>query len=316
MAGGLDDVHPIVGMLGRRAGTTVVAPPGSEPGHWAGAPSAVWHNGTFWLAYRLRRPVDAGRGYANVIARSEDGFHFETVAQVTSSQFESASLERPALAAAPDGTWRLFVSCSTERTKHWWVEMLTAFTPEGFGGRGRVVLPGDDLTAWKDPVVLPASAGQGGKAADEWRMWACRHHIANPDEADRMESWYATSVDGERWELRRTALSPTQGTWDERGVRVTAVLPSRDGRWLALYDGRASAKENWEERTGAAISVGDAPDHFEALHRGPLVRSPSVRYVSPVVTEDGDWFVYYEIARDDGTHELQVQHLLGGRCVK
>ncbi len=30
-------------------------------------------DGTFWLAYRLRRPVGVGRGYANVVARSDDG---------------------------------------------------------------------------------------------------------------------------------------------------------------------------------------------------------------------------------------------------
>lgn len=310
MAGDLGAVHPIAGVLGRHPGETVVPPPGTEPGYWAGAPSAVWRDGTIWLAYRLRRPVGDGRGYANVIARSEDGYHFETVAEVNSSQFGSASLERPALVAAPDGTWRLYVSCSTEGTKHWWVEMLTAPSPERFGGgRGSVVLPGDDVTAWKDPVVVPAGPGPKGDGTAEWRMWACRHDIANADEADRMESWYATSVDGEHWVLHRIALGPSEGTWDQRGARMTAVVPRGSGEgWLAFYDGRASAEENWEERTGVAISVGEAPDHFRALSGGPLVRHPSLRYVSPVATPDGAWFVYYELARDDGTHELQVQY--------
>jgi hypothetical protein len=189
--------------------------------------------------------------------------------------------------------------------------MLAAPSPDRFGGgRGSAVLPGDDVTAWKDPVVIQAGAGRMDEGGGEWRMWVCRHDIANPDEADRMESWYATSVDGATWMLRRSALSPTEGTWDRRGVRVTAVVPSFDGRrWLAFYDGRASAEENWEERTGFAISVGDEPDRFEAVPGGPLVPTPSLRYVSPVVTSHGDWFVYYEVARDDGTHELQVQHL-------
>jgi hypothetical protein len=54
--------------------TVVVPSPGDGPGYWAGGPSAVRDdNGTIWLAYRLRRPLGAGRGYANVVARSQDG---------------------------------------------------------------------------------------------------------------------------------------------------------------------------------------------------------------------------------------------------
>ncbi len=48
----------------------VVEAPGAGPGYWAGGPSATLAaDGTFWLAYRLRRPVGVGRGYANVVAR-------------------------------------------------------------------------------------------------------------------------------------------------------------------------------------------------------------------------------------------------------
>ena len=60
----------------RGDGETVVAPPGSGPGFWAGGPSAVATADGIYLAYRLRRPVDAGRGYAMVVARSDDGLAF------------------------------------------------------------------------------------------------------------------------------------------------------------------------------------------------------------------------------------------------
>lgn len=56
---------------------TVVRAPGDGPGNWAGAPSAVWAGGAYWLAYRLRRPLDAGRGVTIVVARSTDGLAFE-----------------------------------------------------------------------------------------------------------------------------------------------------------------------------------------------------------------------------------------------
>jgi hypothetical protein len=251
------------------------------------------------LAYRLRRPVDAGRGYANVVARSSDGYDFETAAVVTSAQFDSASLERPALAVGPDGRWRLYVSCSTEGSKHWWIEALEAATPEQFGsGRGRIVLPGDAATAWKDPVVSVDAAG--------WHMWPCRHDIIPADDADRMDSWYATSPDGWDWSLHGAALRPTPGTWDQRGARIAAVVAGPD-RWTAVYDGRASAEENWEERTG--IAVGPGRGAFTAIAGGPIVAAPSIRYLSPVELPDGSWLVYYEASRPDGAHDLRVEYV-------
>src|SRR5215203_3045245 len=42
----------------------VVEPERPGPGSWAGAPSAVADDGAVFLAYRLRRPVGQGRGYA------------------------------------------------------------------------------------------------------------------------------------------------------------------------------------------------------------------------------------------------------------
>jgi hypothetical protein len=54
----------------------VVAPDRPGPGAWAGAPSALLHQGIFYLAYRLRRPIGQGRGFANVVARSTDGVRF------------------------------------------------------------------------------------------------------------------------------------------------------------------------------------------------------------------------------------------------
>jgi hypothetical protein len=60
----------------------VLAPDDPRPGAWVGAPSAQLVDGTWWLAYRLRRPVGEGRGGANVVARSADGVRFSPVAVV------------------------------------------------------------------------------------------------------------------------------------------------------------------------------------------------------------------------------------------
>ncbi len=288
----------IAAHLRTAVGDLVVPPPGEGEGNWAGAPSAVLHDGVWWLAYRVRQPVGQGRGMANVIARSTDGVRFTPVAEVTRDQFGAASLERPALVPLPDGGWRLYVSCSTPSSKHWWVESLDAPTPEALpGGRRTVVLPGDDTSAWKDVVVH--------RAADQWRMWACRHLLdEGDDQADRMHTWYATSADGLDWALHGPALVPGPGGWDARGTRVTAVLADA-GRWAAFYDGRASAAENWHERTG--LTVGDTPAAFAP---GPEVRADAhvMRYLSLVPTPTGHR-LFWESARPDSSHDLRTDFL-------
>lgn len=278
----------------------VIDAPGRGEGFWAGGPSSVLADGSYWLAYRLRRPVDQGRGYANVVARSDDGLRFEPVATVTSDQFSCASLERPALVQRPDGGWRLYVSCSTLGSKHWWVEALDADTPAGLAeGTSTVVLPGDDNTAWKDVVVLVDD--------DCWRMWACRHPLEDgPDRADRMTTWYASSEDGLRWEMHGPALAPQPDTWDARGARIAAVVP-RDGRWWAIYDGRRSAEENWRERSG--LAVGHGPDRFSAV-AGPVPEraGTALRYTSLVTLDDG-YRLYYEATGPDGAHDLRTVYV-------
>ena len=77
-------------------GTTVVDPPGKTSGFWAGAPSAVYdeERQRFLLSYRLRKPLEQGRGYATCVAESSDGEHFSTIWQAGKEQFDSLSLEK------------------------------------------------------------------------------------------------------------------------------------------------------------------------------------------------------------------------------
>lgn len=276
---------------------TAIAPPGDGVGFWAGGPSAVYIAGEYWLAYRLRRPVTEGRGFANVVARSADGVHFETVATVTSDEFESASLERPALVPLDGGGFRLYVSCSTWHSKHWWVEALE-ISPDGAVEGRKMVLPGDEAsTAWKDVVVH--------RRGDTWQMWACRHPLEDgDDEADRMTTWYATSDDGWDWDLAGPALSPAPGRWDSRGTRVTSVVEVDEG-WLAFYDGRASAQENWHERTGVAF--GTSPGALVA-EGDPTPPGQTVRYLSLAELPDG-YRLYWEASRVDGAHDLRTAYV-------
>jgi hypothetical protein len=285
------------------SGRVVVPAPGDGPGYWAGGPSAIATDDAIYLAYRLRRPVGEGRGYANVIARSTDGERFEPVLELHKQQFDCESLERPALAVTPDGRFRLYVSCATPGTLHWSVDAIEADDPAGFDPARRItMLAGDEATAYKDPVIIQ----QDGR----WHMWACVHRIAVPAEADRMHTVYATSRDGLRWGPQQVALMGRDGTWDQRGARVAAVLMEPDNV-VAYYDGRATAEQNWEEQTGLAF--GHEPGALHAADEGPVAVSPEhgggLRYASVLPTDDGGYRLYYEATCADGSHDLRTEYV-------
>jgi hypothetical protein len=185
-------------------------------------------DGGVYLAYRLRRPVGSGRGYAVGIAFAADGVHFGApLTVIAKEELATESLERPKLIRLPSGGWRLYLSCATTGTKHWRVEATDAAHPAEFDvRRRRVVLPGDPRKrAVKDPVI----ACQDGR----WHLWACIHPLADPGATDQMTTEYATSADGLDWTGRasgtagapgspRSASALTAGT---RSPRTTTGAP-------------------------------------------------------------------------------------------
>jgi hypothetical protein len=288
------------------ASTVVVQPDDARPGAWVGAPSAVHDAGTWWLAYRLREPLGEGRGIANALARSDDGVVFEPVVDLSKDRFgEVESLERPALIRDPAGGWRLYVSCATPGTKHWRVDLLEAATVAGLADAEPVpVLPGSDTEAVKDPVIRIVDG--------TWHLWASVHPLDDPDATDRMTTEHAVSDDGRSWTWTGTALCPRPGAWDARGARVTAVFADGARSW-AVYDGRATAEENWEERTGIAVADGTLPDgspRFTADDEEPALQSPhpphGLRYADAVPLPDGSTRWFFEATRADGGHDLRT----------
>lgn len=271
----------------------VVPAPGPGAGNWSGAASAVLVDGVFWLTWRVRRPLTDGRGVSVVVARSDDGVAFEPVAEVSREAFGAESFERPVLVPLLGGGWRLYLSCATPGSKHWWVDSLTADAVEGLpqGVRQRVH-EGDRDTGVKDPVITVGDDG--------YEMWLCCHPLDEPGHEDRMTTRRLTSADGLDWVDRGEVLAGRPGEWDARGARVSAVLP--DG--TVLYDGRPDAESNWFETTGVATWDGTALTRTAQ----PPIRSPhsdgAFRYATAVPLPDGRVRYYVEAAGPDGSHDL------------
>jgi hypothetical protein len=282
-------------------GRVVVAAPDRGPGNWAGAPHALLDDGVYWLSYRVRRAIGPERaqtrGVETVVARSTDGERFETVATITRDGFETDSFERPCLVRRPDGGWRLYICCATPGSKHWWIEAIDAGDPAGLpSGTRTIAFPGSAALAVKDPIVEVGPAG-------EWRAWICCHPLTEAGEEDRMTTASATSADGLSWDWHGDVLRPTPGTWDGRGARMTTIVSSDP--FVVLYDGRATAEENWFERTGVARGRNGA---LVADPDGPAAASPhsdcALRYASAVALPDGRTRFYFEAAGPDGAHDL------------
>jgi hypothetical protein len=274
------------------SGRPVVAvpAPGAGPGWWAGAPGvALDDDGTFVVGYRVRNGHDGND--ETVVARSEDGETFVTVATLDERYFDAFAVERPAVVRTDDGRWRLYVCCATPGTKHWWIGLVEADDPAGFDGADvRRAFPGDERTGVKDPLVR--------RAGNRWEAWICCHPLDVEDEEDRMTTAYATSADGVEWDVHGTALAGRPGLWDARGARLTTVLP--DGR--AAYDGRATKEENWFERTGLARRTCDGA--LEAVGDEPVA---DVRYLEALPLPGGGYRIWYEARLPDESHELRTE---------
>ena len=274
----------------------------------------------FYLTYRIRRPrgVAPDRGGEARIACSTDLTRFEDVWSVTKDAYDSVSIERSALRQGRDGAWRYFTSFVDPADGRWCVSVLQDADPRRLdpSKARRLFTAGPlGLEGVKDPWLF--------EEADVHYMLLS---VAAPTSRTREESHatldifntgdcisatgFARSRDLDSWEWLGIVFAPSTSGWDTYCRRINSIV-RHEGQYLAFYDGSATHLENYEEKTGLAISK-DVQSWKTLTPRGPVLTSPhssgSLRYFDAVATDDGVW-AFYEFARADGAHDLRVARL-------
>ena len=303
-------------------GQTVIAPPAEGVGNWVGAPSVVYDSATsrFLLSYRVRkpRPVRGGECY---IAESDDGVTYKAIWAATKEAFDSPSVERFCLTKALDGKWLLYPSYVDSTDNRWCIDVIEADGPSAFD------------VADRKPLLRAGDLGVEG-VKDPWVMivnglyymlvsYAVSVEVA-PGDRERMHAssdiyntgltlsstGLAVSGDGRTYEWLGDIFPPRPGRWDAYAARLGCLVPSGSG-WVGFYDGAASVEGNYEERTGL-VQTWDLRYFYRMSQDAPTLVSPhgsgSLRYVDVVVFEDA-LYIYYEMCRPDGSHELRMNRV-------
>ncbi len=325
-------------------GQIVREPVGSDSGYWAGAPGAFFapDERAWYLTYRLRRPrgVQPDRGGEARIARSTDLQHWEDAWAVTKDKYESVSIERSTIRKGADSQWRYFTSFVDPADGRWCVSILKAGEVgklDATSARSVFKAAPLGLEGIKDPWLLELQrvfymilsvAVPTPKTTD---LSHSTLDIFNTGECVSATG-LATSRDLDHWEWQGVVFAPSNvlpascrqelnGTsgkmpearlvrptgWDAYCRRINSIVPVV-GEFLAFYDGSASHAENYEEKTGLAISA-DLQNWKTLTPDGPAFISPftskSLRYIDAHIIGE-EVVIFYEFARPDGAHDLRV----------
>jgi hypothetical protein len=301
-------------------GTLIREPIGNEQGYWVGAPGWAWDEAdqSAYLCYRIRRPrgVEPDRGGEVRIAKSINFETFEDVWSVHKNDYSSASIERSTIKRGKDGQWRYFTSFVAPEDGRWCTtinkaESVKAFDPANTQRLFTATHLG--LEGVKDPWLLEVdgtyhlflsvakSTSNTGESSHDTL------DIFNTGECISAAA-LATSTDLDNWDWQGVVLQPEGDiAWDKYCRRINSVLPL-NGRYYAFYDGSAGHHENYEEKTGLAVS--DDLRNWEVLSTdGPAVLSPhasgSLRYIDAQHVGDEIIFIH-ELTRENGAHEMRL----------
>jgi len=300
-------------------GTLIREPMGDEKGYWVGAPGWCWDDTdqAAYLTYRIRRPrgVEPDRGGESRIAKTTDFEAFEDVWSVHKSQYDSASIEKSTLKRGTDGQWRYFTSYVAPEDGRWCTTLNRADSVESLdpvNTRRLFAATELGLEGVKDPWLLEVDGKYHLFLSVAKRTATTRDSshdtldIFNTGECISATA-LATSTDLDHWDWQGIVLQSGGEGWDQYCRRINSVLPL-GGRYYAFYDGSAGHHENYEEKTGLAVS-NDLKSWEVLSPDGPVVLSPhgsgSLRYID--VQRVGDEIIFiHELTRANGAHEMRI----------
>ncbi|GAA4600715.1 hypothetical protein GCM10023195_00840 [Actinoallomurus liliacearum] len=308
---------PPLGPIDAAAGIVVLDAERPEPGYWVGGAGVTYDGERFWLTYRQRRPrgLDRERGWRCAVAVGDDGVHFTDAWSVRKDELGSPSMERCRLTVTPDGGYQLFISYVDPADRRWRIDALTADDPSRFDvGAARPVLTAASTgtEGVKDPYVLvagPVTYLFASYAAPRPDLSAAAHATGDiyAVGATVHPTGVAVSLDGGAEFQWHGEVLPVGAGWDRYQARLNSVVPAAGG-YLGFYDGSAGHEENYEERCGIAVSA-DLFTWRRLTPDAPWAVSPygtgSLRYVDALLVDD-EWWLYYETARPDGSHDLRL----------
>ncbi|MGH9370745.1 MAG: hypothetical protein ACRD15_04365, partial [Vicinamibacterales bacterium] len=259
-------------------------PAAGGPGYWAGAPGVFYARDekAFYLTYRIRRPrgVAPDRGGEARIARSTDLKQFEDVWSVTKDAYRSASIERSAIRQGVDGVWRYFTSFVDPADGRWCVSVLKhpdVCRLDPSSARRLFTAGPLGLEGVKDPWIfdeagvsymLLSVATATPRTRDESHATL---DIFNTGECVSATG-LARSPDLDTWEWLGIVYAPSNSGWDAYCRRINSIV-RHGGQYIGMYDGSASHLENYEEKTGLAVS-NDLQSWETLTARGPALTSP------------------------------------------
>lgn len=303
-------------------GQVVFSPENSGSGSWVGAPSVLQgDDGRIYMNYRLRKPIQQGRGNECRIAVSDDGVTFEDVWSLKKEKIDTPSIERQCLVRAVDGTYLLYISYVDPNDNRWRIDVLHSGTPAEFSLSTltpALTAHGIGEEGVKDPFVLTIGrqyyllAGYGPTEGTAPNFSAeDLHGTGNCFATGRIThpSGLARSPDGVNWTWLGQCLPVGKGeAWDRGMARVSSVFYDPPVYYV-FYDGRQGRNDPYTGKTG--LATGETLHHLSKVSLdGPLLVSPEgphggLRYVDTLRIGDRQFF-YYEYERSDESHDLRV----------
>jgi len=300
-------------------GQIVREPVAASEGYWAGAPGFFYSadEPAWYMTYRIRRPrgVEPDRGGEARIARSTDLQNWTDIWSVQKNAYGTASIERSAIRKGPDEFWRYFTSYVDPADGRWCVAVIRGTDPGAFDTKGvKKILTAAPLglEGVKDPWIMErekrfymflsvatATERTSGKSHSTLDIYNTGECVS--------ATGLAVSDDLEKWEWKGVIFQPDKPGWDGYCRRINSVVES-NGKYIGFYDGSAGHHENYEEKTGIAVS--EDLLHWRSMTlQGPAYISPfashSLRYIDAQIC-GGEAVIAYEVARSDAAHELRL----------